>query len=126
MVYAIEPLQCIVKKNKVSVKEKCNSEERQRVVEGVSRGKEMAGSVTKLEQQRERNPHVQSGFWRGSACETTSLETAAAREGLRRREREAVEPQSAIPDSSVQQRLSPRLNVKTIWRTEMMAFACVR
>jgi hypothetical protein len=90
MVYAMEPLQGIVKENEVLVKEKYSSEERQRVVEGVSRGKEMAGSVTKLEQQQERNPHVQSGFWRGSACETTSLETAAAREGLQRCERGAA------------------------------------
>ena len=49
MVYAMEPLQGIVKENEVLVKEKYSSEERQRVVEGVSRGKEMAGSVTKLE-----------------------------------------------------------------------------
>lgn len=48
-------------------------------------------------------------------------------EGLRTNINQAVEPQSARPDySSVQQRLSSELNVKTICRTEMMASARVR
>ena len=76
MVYAREPLQGIVKRNKVLVKKEVQPGRATASVRGVSRGKEMAGSVTKLEQQRERNPHVQSGFWRGSACETTARRTA--------------------------------------------------
>ena len=62
MVYAREPLQGIVKRNKVLVKKEVQPGRATASVRGMSRGKEMAGSVTKLEQQRERNPHVQSGF----------------------------------------------------------------
>ena len=62
MVYAREPLQGIVKRNKVLVKKEVQPGRATASVRGVSSGKEMAGSVTKLEQQRERNPHVQSGF----------------------------------------------------------------
>ena len=84
MVYAKKPLQGIVKRRTRYEFVKYSSGERRRLGVYHERVKEMAGSDTKLEkQQRERNPHVQSGFWRGSACETAATWLQAAREGLR-------------------------------------------